>query len=183
MKLIILDRDGVINEDSDDFIKTPEEWIPIDGSAQAIAQLHQAGFVVVVATNQSGVGRGYFSLDTLTAIHQKMIEHVDAAGGKISGIFYCPHAPDDGCDCRKPKAGLIDQIITQFQTDVVNAPLVGDSLRDLECGIARGCFPVLVKTGKGKRTLEKGLPSELENLAVYDSLLDFTQNFLTQERA
>jgi D-glycero-D-manno-heptose 1,7-bisphosphate phosphatase len=183
MKLIILDRDGVINEDSDDFIKTPEEWVPIDGSAQAIAQLHQAGFTVVVATNQSGVGRGYFSIDTLTAIHQKMIQHVETTGGKISGIFYCPHAPDDGCDCRKPKAGLIDQIITRFKTDVVNAPLVGDSLRDLECGVARGCCPVLVKTGKGRRTLEKGLPSALANIAVYDSLLDFTQDFLAQERA
>jgi D-glycero-D-manno-heptose 1,7-bisphosphate phosphatase len=183
MKLIILDRDGVINEDSDDFIKTPEEWIPIDGSAQAIAQLNQAGFTVVVATNQSGVGRGYFSVETLNTIHQKMMQHVEAAGGKISGIFYCPHAPDDGCDCRKPKAGLIDQISTQFQTNVLNAPLIGDSLRDLECGFARGCLPILVKTGKGKRTLEKGLPAELKNIPVYDSLLDFTQDFLAQERA
>lgn len=183
MKLVILDRDGVINEDSDDFIKNPEEWIPIAGSADAIAQLHRAGYTVVVATNQSGIGRGYFSLETLTAIHQKMNDHVAAAGGKISAIFYCPHGPDDGCDCRKPKAGLIDQIIAQFNTDVTDAPLVGDSLRDLQCGVLRGCKPVLVKTGKGARTLAKGFPDELDNVSIYASLLDFTRHFLAQESA
>lgn len=181
MKFVILDRDGVINEDSDNYIKSPAEWIPIDGSAQAIAQLHHAGFTVVVATNQSGVGRGYYSLDTLAAIHRKMEDHVRAAGGEIAAIFFCPHAPEDLCACRKPKPGLLDQINQHFNIDIQGAPVVGDSLRDLESGIARGCKPILVRTGKGRRTLAKGLPEALADVPVYDSLLDFTEHFLSRE--
>jgi D-glycero-D-manno-heptose 1,7-bisphosphate phosphatase len=179
MALIILDRDGVINEDSDDYIKSPEEWIAIPGSAEAIARLNQAGYSVVVATNQSGVGRGYFDLDTLAAIHDKLCETVESAGGHIDGIFFCPHAPEDHCDCRKPKPGLIDQIMETFDTDVAGCVIVGDSARDLECGAQRGCQPVLVKTGKGQRTLAKGLDASLGNVPVYDDLAAFVDALLT----
>lgn len=177
-KLVILDRDGVINEDSDDYIKSPAEWIPIPGSAEAIARLNKAGYTVVVATNQSGIGRHYFSLETLDAIHEKMLRHIEAAGGDLAGIFFCPHAPEDDCDCRKPKPGLIDQIREQLDIDTYGVPIVGDSLRDLECGVARGCVPVLVKTGKGMRTLDKGVPASLGNYAVYPSLADFVDELL-----
>jgi len=138
--LVILDRDGVINEDSDDYIKSVDEWIPLAGSIAAIAKLSNAGFDVVVATNQSGLGRGLFTLDDLEAMHQKLVELVEDAGGRIAGIFYCPHTPEDGCDCRKPKPGMI---------------IVGDSLRDLQAGATRGCKPILVTTGKGAQTLTK----------------------------
>lgn len=178
-RLVILDRDGVINEDSDAYIKSPEEWIPIPGAAEAIARLHHAGYRVVVATNQSGVARNYFSIATLDAIHRRMLEHVRAAGGDLAGIYFCPHGPDDGCDCRKPLPGLIDRIIADHG-DVRGVPLVGDSLRDLECGVARGCRPVLVRTGKGERTLAKGLPATLGEVAIYDTLPDFVSAFLAE---
>lgn len=180
MKLLILDRDGVINQDSDDYIKSPDEWIPIPGSAEAIARLNAAGYKVVVATNQSGVGRGYFSLHTLDAIHAKMGETVAAAGGAIAGIYYCPHAPEDNCNCRKPKAGLIEQIAAEHGS-VAGVSVVGDSLRDLECGLPLGCSPVLVRTGKGERTLAKGLPAALASTPVFDSLADFVDAFLQRE--
>jgi len=178
-RLVILDRDGVINEDSDDYIKSPQEWVPIAGAADAIARLNRAGYQVVVATNQSGVGRGYFSEATLDAIHDKMRAHIVDAGGELAGIFYCPHSPDAHCDCRKPAPGLIDQIARAFNVNVEGVPLVGDSQRDLECGVARGCVPVLVKTGKGERTLKKGLPESLDYTAVHDSLAQFVDVFLS----
>lgn len=177
-KLVILDRDGVINEDSDDYIKSPSEWIAIPGSAEAIARLTQAGYRVVVATNQSGIGRRYFDLDTLNAIHTKMRATIASAGGELAGIFFCPHAPDQNCDCRKPRPGLIDQIAEHFGVNVAGVPLVGDSLRDLESGIARACTPVLVRTGKGEATWQKGLPNKLGKVAVYDSLAQFVDAFL-----
>ena len=176
-KLIILDRDGVINEDSDGYIKTVDEWVPIPGSIKAIARLSQAGYTVVVATNQSGIGRGYYDVATLDAMHARMRELVAAQGGEMGGIFYCPHGPDDGCDCRKPLPGLIDQIVTEYG-DVTGAPLIGDSLRDLQAGIARHCQPVLVLTGKGQKTLDKGLPENLGDVAIFDSLADFVDHTL-----
>ena len=176
-KLIILDRDGVINEDSDAYIKTVDEWVPIPGSIKAIARLSQAGYTVVVATNQSGIGRGYYDVATLDAMHARMRELVAAQGGEMGGIFYCPHGPDDGCDCRKPLPGLIDQIVTEYG-DVTGAPLIGDSLRDLQAGIARHCQPVLVLTGKGQKTLDKGLPENLGDVAIFDSLADFVDHIL-----
>lgn len=178
MKLIVLDRDGVINEDSDDYIKSPEEWIAIPGSAAAIARLNQAGYQVVVATNQSGVGRGYYDLATLDAIHDKMRDTVAAEGGEISGIFFCPHSPEEGCDCRKPKPGLIDQIQQAFNMDVSGCYIVGDSARDLVCGVQRACVPVLVRTGKGERTLAAGLPEEASDARIHDSLADFVEALL-----
>ena len=176
-KLVILDRDGVINEDSDAYIKSPAEWRPLPGSADAIARLNQAGYRVVVATNQSGLARGYFNADTLNAIHQRMREYLHQAGAHLDGIYVCPHGPDDGCDCRKPKPGLVDQIVADYG-EVTGVPLVGDSLRDLQAGQARGCQPVLVLTGKGSRTLEKGLPEDLGTVPRYPSLAHFVDAFL-----
>lgn len=159
MKLIILDRDGVINFDSVQYIKSPAEWKPIPGSLEAIARLNQAGYKVVVATNQSGVGRGLFDMDTLNAIHEKMHKALSAVGGRVDAIFYCPHAADSGCDCRKPKPGMFRRIAGCFNVDLNGVPTVGDSLRDLQAGAAMGCLPLLVHTGKGDKTrTEGGLP-------------------------
>lgn len=156
MKLIILDRDGVINYDSDNFIKSPDEWIPIPGSLEAIARLNQAGYRVVVATNQSGVARGLFNIVTLNAIHQKMHRAAQQVGADIDAIFFCPHAADDNCDCRKPKAGMLQEIAKRFDVSLKGVPTIGDSLRDLQAGFIVGCTPYLVRTGKGERTLAKG---------------------------
>ena len=171
--LVILDRDGVINEDSDEFIKTLDEWIPIPGSIEAIARLSRHGFTVVVATNQSGIGRGIIDLDDLEAMHERLAELVDAAGGKIAGIFYCPHHPDDNCECRKPKPGLITAIEDEFGESALGCWTIGDSLRDLEAGERKGCVPVLVRTGKGERTLaklQKDNSPEWQGLRVYADL-------------
>jgi D-glycero-D-manno-heptose 1,7-bisphosphate phosphatase len=154
VKLVIIDRDGVINEDSDAYVKSPAEWHPVPGSLQAIARLGQAGWRVVVATNQSGVGRGLFDLATLADIHAKMQHAVSAAGGKIDAIFFCPHGPDAGCDCRKPKPGMIREILDRFRANADEVFVVGDTLRDLQAAQAAGCRPVLVLSGKGRETLE-----------------------------
>lgn len=156
MKLIILDRDGVINYDSDKFIKSPDEWIPIPGSLEAIARLNQAGYRVVVSTNQSGLARGLFSIETLNAIHQKMHRAAQQVGADIDAIFFCPHAADDNCDCRKPKPGMLQEISKRFDIHLKGVPTIGDSLRDLQAGFIVGCTPYLVLTGKGEKTLEKG---------------------------
>ncbi|HTN66123.1 MAG TPA: D-glycero-beta-D-manno-heptose 1,7-bisphosphate 7-phosphatase [Burkholderiaceae bacterium] len=156
MKLIILDRDGVINHDSDEFIKSPAEWMPIDGSLEAIARLNQAGYRVAVATNQSGIARRLFDMVTLNAIHQKLHVRAQHVGARIDAIFYCPHAADDACDCRKPKAGLLHEIARRFDTSLQGVPSVGDSLRDLQAGAEAGCLPYLVLTGKGEQTRAAG---------------------------
>jgi D-glycero-D-manno-heptose 1,7-bisphosphate phosphatase len=156
MALIILDRDGVINEDSDDYIKSPEEWIPIPGSLEAIARLTRAGYRIAVATNQSGVARGLFDRDTLQRIHDKMCGAVAAAGGEIAAIFFCPHGPDDDCGCRKPRPGLLRDIATYFHVDLNGVPAVGDSLRDIQAAQAVGARPLLVRTGKGEHTVMRG---------------------------
>ncbi|MEZ5626467.1 D-glycero-beta-D-manno-heptose 1,7-bisphosphate 7-phosphatase [Denitromonas sp.] len=176
MKMIILDRDGVINEDSDQFIKSPEEWIPIPGSLEAIARLNQSGWRVVLASNQSGVGRGLFGMDTLNAIHAKMVDALAQVGGRLDAIFFCPHAADSTCDCRKPKAGLFRQIEARFNVDLTGVPVVGDSLRDLQAGRAVGCQTYLVLTGKGERTRDDpALPPDTQIFpdlsAVADTLL------------
>ena len=156
MKLIILDRDGVINQDSDNFIKSPEEWKPIAGSLDAIARLNRAGYRVVVATNQSGVGRGLFDMAMLNAIHAKMHKAVAAAGGRIDAVFYCPHAAEAKCACRKPQAGMYLEIAERFDISLVNVFAVGDSLRDLQAAVAVGAAPILVLTGKGAKTMAAG---------------------------
>ena len=147
LKLVILDRDGTINEDSDDFIKTPEEWLPLPGSLEAIARLNHAGWHVVVASNQSGLGRGLFDVSTLNAMHAKMHKLLATVGGKVDAIFYCPHGPEDACRCRKPEPGLFEQIAERFGVDLREVPAVGDSARDILAGIAVGCEPHLVLTG------------------------------------
>ncbi len=157
MKLIILDRDGVINHDSDAFIKSPDEWIPIKGSLEAIARLNQAGYRVVVATNQSGVARGLFDIKTLNAIHQKMHTAAQQVGADIDAVFFCPHSADDNCDCRKPKPGMFLEIAKRFNISLRGGvTTVGDSLRDLQAGYVAGCAPFLVLTGKGEKTQAKG---------------------------
>lgn len=152
MKLIVLDRDGVINIDSDQFIKSPDEWKPIPGSLEAIARLNESGWRVVVASNQSGVGRGLFDMDTLNAINEKMTKAIGQVGGRLDAIFFCPHSADSTCDCRKPKPGMFLQIAERFNVDMKGVPVVGDSLRDLQAGVAVGCQPYLVLTGKGAKT-------------------------------
>jgi D-glycero-D-manno-heptose 1,7-bisphosphate phosphatase len=161
MKLVILDRDGVINFDSPNYIKSPAEWKAIPGSPEAIARLNQAGYRVVVATNQSGVGRQLFDMDTLNAIHEKMHKTVAAAGGRIDAIFFCPHPADSSCDCRKPKPGMFERIAACYNIDLTSVPAVGDSLRDLQAAAAAGALPMLVLTGKGEKTLADGdLPED-----------------------
>ena len=154
MQLVILDRDGVINEDSDDYIKSPGEWHPIPGSLAAIARLHRAGWRVVVATNQSGVARGLFDLDTLMRIHDKMCRAVRDAGGQIDAVFFCPHAPEENCRCRKPQPGLLLDIAERLRIELTGVPVIGDSLHDLQAARAAGARPLLVRTGKGAATLQ-----------------------------
>lgn len=156
MKLVILDRDGVINYDSKQFIKSPAEWRPIPGSLEAISRLHEAGYLVVVATNQSGLGRGLFDMDTLNAIHDKMHRAVLGAGGRIDAIFYCPHSVEANCSCRKPKTGMFERIAACFNVDLAGVPAIGDSLRDLQAAAAVGAKPLLVLTGKGTETQASG---------------------------
>ena len=156
MKLIILDRDGVINEDSDQYIKHPDEWIAIPGSLQAIARLHQAGWTVAIASNQSGLARGYFDVATLALIHQKMRRELAQLGGTIDAFFVCPHGPGEGCTCRKPLPGLFHDIGHRYDVPLAGVPAVGDSLRDLQASHAAGCTPWLVQTGNGPRTLAQG---------------------------
>jgi D-glycero-D-manno-heptose 1,7-bisphosphate phosphatase len=159
LKLVVLDRDGVINYDSDKFIKSPAEWAPIPGSLEAIARLNQAGYRVVVSTNQSGVARRLFDISALNAIHQKMHTAGQQVGAHIDAIFFCPHAADDNCDCRKPKSGMLHAIAQRFDVSLKGVPCVGDSLRDLQSGFVVGCVPYLVLTGKGKKTqMTGGLP-------------------------
>ena len=177
MKLVILDRDGVINFDSEHFIKAPAEWKSIPGSLESIARLTQAGYKVVIASNQSGIGRGLFDMDTLNAIHEKMHRAVQIAGGRIDAIFYCPHSADSNCDCRKPKPGMMERIRDCFNADMVDVPVIGDSLRDLTAGIAVGATPMLVLTGKGETTLAEGqLP---EGTLVFDNLAAAVEHILT----
>ncbi len=168
MKLVILDRDGVINYDSDQYIKSPMEWNPIPGSLEAIASLNQAGFRVVLASNQSGIGRGLFDMSTLNAIHAKMHKLTAQAGGRIDAVFFCPHPADSRCQCRKPKPGLLLEIAARLHVDLAGVPFVGDALRDVQAALSVGARPMLVKTGKGVRTVEAGeLPKDVP---IYEDL-------------
>ena len=170
MRLVILDRDGVINEDSDNYIKAPEEWRSIPGSLEAIARLNHAGYHVVLATNQSGVGRGLFEVSALNAIHDKMHRALAQIGGRVDAIFFCPHAQEANCGCRKPKAGLLEEIAHRFSVDLTGVPVVGDSLRDLQAAATVGAAPILVLTGKGEKTQREGnLPP---GTAVYPNLAE-----------
>jgi len=179
MKLVILDRDGVINEDSDEFIKSPDEWHAIPGSLEAIARLNRAGYSVIVITNQSGLARGLFDIETLNAIHDKMHKQLAALSGYVESILFCPHRAEDNCDCRKPKAGLYLDLQTRLNFSLSGVPSVGDSLRDMQAAREVGALPVLVKTGKGERTLANAIG--LDNVPVYDDLASFTENLLSNK--
>lgn len=175
MTLLILDRDGVINEDSDDYIRSLADWQPVAGSIEAIADLSRAGYRIAIATNQSGLGRGYFKLDALEAIHAQLCQQVEDAGGEIAGIFYCPHLPDAGCACRKPGTGLLQAIEAELGESPRGCHFIGDSLKDLQAARSYGCLPVLVETGKGQHTAAKlrSRTADLqhpENIPVYPNL-------------
>jgi D-glycero-D-manno-heptose 1,7-bisphosphate phosphatase len=167
-KLLVVDRDGVINQESVNFIRTPAEWIPLPGALQAIAQLTRGGYSVIVATNQSGVGRGLFTAAVLEDIHRAMTAAIEAAGGRLSGIFVCPHAPEANCDCRKPRPGLMRQIEAAFGQSLAGQPVVGDSERDLRAAWAVGAKAILVRTGNGRETEARLARSE--NLEIYNDL-------------
>ncbi|HTD90070.1 MAG TPA: D-glycero-beta-D-manno-heptose 1,7-bisphosphate 7-phosphatase [Burkholderiales bacterium] len=177
MKLIVLDRDGVINQDSAAFIKTPDEWRPIAGSLNAIARLNQAGFHVIVATNQSGIGRGFLDMAALNAIHDKMHKALAQAGARVDAIFFCPHAADDHCHCRKPKTGMFEDIASRLNTNLAGVPIVGDSIRDIEAATAVSAAPLLVLTGNGKKTLRAGaLPPDMRVFADLAAAVDAIAN-------
>ena len=176
-KLVILDRDGVINRDSDQFIKSPDEWIALDGSLEAIAELNQAGYQVVVATNQSGIGRGLFEAAALHAMTEKMYKALATSGGRVDAVFFCPHTAADACECRKPKAGMLREIARRFDMDLTGVPVVGDSLRDLQAGVEVGAVPHLVLTGKGAKTRDAGnLPPGTQ---IHEDLRAFVRALLS----
>jgi len=180
--LIILDRDGVLNEDSDAYVKSVDEWIPLAGSAAAVGKLCQAGFQVAIATNQSGLARGYFQPSDLDAMHEKMTALATAEGGEFAHIAWCPHGPDDHCDCRKPLPGLIHQIEQALDVSAAGAWMVGDSIRDLEAGAAAGCKVALVRTGKGIKSEPKLTQHEqLSDAPVFDDLAAFADFILNDQ--
>ncbi len=179
ISLVILDRDGVINQDSDNYIKSVDEWHPIPDSIDAIARLSQAGYRVMVVTNQSGLARGYFDEITLANMHGYMCSLVESAGGDIEAIFYCPHAPGDDCHCRKPLPGMLNQIEEEFNLSVHNAFLVGDSEKDIDVGLAKQCRPILVRTGKGASTEKKLELQKKKRIQIVDDLAAAVDFILT----
>jgi D-glycero-D-manno-heptose 1,7-bisphosphate phosphatase len=187
MKLVILDRDGTINEDRDDFVKSDEEWQPLPGALEALARLHHAGWHVVIATNQSGLGRGLFDMTALNAIHQKMNHALAKAGGRVDAVFFCPHAPDETCNCRKPLPGLFQQIGARYGIDDMRAVhAAGDSLRDLQAAAAAGCTPHLLRTGKAgalsAAMLEQWV-GQVPGTTVHADLPAFVEHLIQRERA
>lgn len=184
-KLVVLDRDGVINVDSDAYIKNASEWQAIEGSLEAIAKLKVAGYAVYIATNQSGLARGLFTEADLAGMHDKMESLLSSLGVKIDGLFYCDHLPEAGCDCRKPGVGLLNKIEAHWGQSVKGQPFIGDSMKDLQAGARKGCQPILVRSGKGLQTeqhLQQSPPAELLDRAVpvYDSLSDAVDDLLNQ---
>jgi len=178
VKLAILDRDGVINFDSDHYIKSPAEWRPIPGSIEGIARLHQAGFRIAVATNQSGIGRGLFDMATLNAINDKMMELVFRQGGRIDALFFCPHTAVEDCGCRKPRTGMLEEIAARFHTELKGVPSIGDSLKDLQAAESVGAQPMLVLTGKGAKTRhDGGLPKKT---VVFEDLAEAARHLISQ---
>jgi len=180
VKLVVLDRDGVINESSDDGVRTADEWIPIPGSLEAIARLCQSGFQVAVATNQSGIARGRLSLESLFAIHRKMHDMVIQAGGHIDTVVFCPHSDSNECDCRKPNPGMLYTISDRLSVELPSVHMVGDSLKDLQAAMAAGCKPILVKTGFGLKTLESN--KGLDHIPAYDDLAAFVEALVESEK-
>ena len=185
MKLVILDRDGTINEDRDDFVKSPEEWVPLPGALEAIARLNHAGWHTVLATNQSGLGRGLFDMAMLNAMHARMNQMLAKHGGRIDAVFFCPHAPEEQCDCRKPLPGLMLLIGERYGIDLTHVPMVGDALRDLQAGLAAGCPTHLVRTGKAGQLDPVQLAQMLQQVPgtrVHADLAAFAEVLIHEER-
>ena len=185
LKLIILDRDGTINEDRDDFVKTPDEWVPIPGALEAIARLNHAGWHTVVVTNQSGLGRGLFDMATLNAMHLKMNQALAKHGGRIDAVFFCPHTPEENCECRKPLPGLMLQVGERYGLHLKDVAVVGDSLRDLLAGAAAGCPTHLLRTGKAAQYSEEQLAhvlAQAPGTQVHADLAAFADAFIVRER-
>jgi D-glycero-D-manno-heptose 1,7-bisphosphate phosphatase len=181
MKLVILDRDGTLNEDRDDYVKSADEWQPLPGALEAVARLNQAGWHAVVATNQSGLGRGLFDMDALNRMHRKMHEALTQHGGRVDAVFFCPHAPEDECRCRKPLPGLMEDIGNRYGVDLHGVPMVGDSLRDLQAAVAAGCTPHLVRTGKSAALDDAGLArirAQVPEVVVHADLAAFAEALL-----
>ena len=174
--MIIIDRDGVINHDSDDYIKSPEEWVPIPGSLEAISRLKKAGYLVTIATNQSGIARGLFSEQALQDIHAKMTKMLAMRGASIDGIYYCPHGPQANCICRKPKPGLLIKIAKDFDIDLTQTPFVGDNISDIKAAVMAQAKPILLRTGKGEQVMQNN--PEAANVPVYDDLAHFVRDTL-----
>ena len=186
LKLIVLDRDGTINADRDDFVKSPEEWEPLPGALEAIARLNHAGWHTVVATNQSGLGRGLFDTAMLNAVHIKMNQALARCGGRIDAVFFCPHGPSEGCECRKPLPGLFKLIGERYGIEMAGVPLVGDSLRDLQAGAAVGCAPHLVRTGKSAALTDAELAAVIAlvpGTVVHADLAAFAEHLIQGQRA
>ncbi len=185
MKLVILDRDGTINEDRDDYVKSAAEWVPLPGALEAIARLNHAGWHTVIATNQAGLARGLFDMAALNGIHARLNRELAEVGGRIDAVFFCPHKPEDGCRCRKPLPGLIETIGERYGVDLSEAHLVGDTLRDIQAGASVGCMPHFVRTGKGARLDDAGIEaivSAVPNTVVHADLAAFAQALLQDER-
>jgi len=179
--LVILDRDGTVNHDSDDYIKSADEWVALPGAIDAIAKLNHAGWRVVIASNQSGLGRGLFDVATLNQMHDKMNKALAKAGGRVDAIFYCPHTPDEHCQCRKPLPGLFEQIGERFGVDLKEVHAVGDSLRDAQAASVSGCMPHLVLTGKGEQFVDQTLPNTFPlQTRIHTDLATFADWLLTQ---
>ena len=183
MKLVILDRDGTINNDRDDFVKTPEEWTPLPGALEAIARLNHAGWHVVIASNQSGLGRGLFDVASLNAMHTKMHKMLAAVGGRVDAVFFCPHSAEESCLCRKPLPGLFEQIGARFAVPLLGVPTAGDSLRDLQAGAAAGCEPHLVLTGKSAGCRAGGQPEGLPAGTIVHQDLSAFADFILDRSA
>lgn len=181
MPNIILDRDGVINYESDEYIKSPDEWLPIPGSLAAIAQLNHHGFRVFIATNQSGVARGLFNIETLNLIHAKLIHELASFGGEVADILFCPHHPEDNCLCRKPKPGLLHQIQEKYALPLANTFFIGDSFADVQAALAAPCLPILVLTGKGQKALDDN-PNLKKTIPTFPNLVHAVEFILAEEK-
>lgn len=185
LKLVILDRDGTINEDRDDFVKSADEWVPLPGALEAIARLNHAGWHAVVATNQSGIGRGLFDMTTLNAMHAKMNQLLHQFGGRIDAVFFCPHVEQDGCSCRKPLPGLMTQIGERYGVDLAGVPVVGDALRDLQAAAAAGCPPHFVASGKHRNDSDAAraqLLAQVPGARAHADLGAFAEALIQSER-
>ncbi|MHA7840782.1 MAG: D-glycero-beta-D-manno-heptose 1,7-bisphosphate 7-phosphatase [Gammaproteobacteria bacterium] len=180
MNIILLDRDGVINEDSSHYIKSPAEWHPIPGSLEAIARLNKAGYKTIVTTNQSGIARGYYDENTLEKIHRTMQQALQAYGGNIDAIFICPHHPEAGCACRKPKPTLLLQALSQYNVEANSTVYIGDKWSDMEAAQAAGCQPILVQTGQGQHTVNNNSHA-CETIPIYKNLAHYVEDRLSHE--